>query len=70
MFSSFIVINMYFTRGLQDRILAQTLYSNSNPQQVKWLLTLFCAIMFMYTVKMNMLYLINRIVATDYKQYY
>jgi len=23
-----------------------------------------------YTVKMNMLYLINRIVATDYKQYY
>jgi len=24
---------------------------------------------FTYTVKMNMLYLINRIVATDYKQY-
>jgi len=23
-----------------------------------------------YTEKMNMLYLINRIVATDYKQYY
>jgi len=23
-----------------------------------------------FTVKMNMLYLINRIVATDYKQYY
>jgi len=23
-----------------------------------------------YTVKMNMLYLINKIVATDYKQYY
>jgi len=23
-----------------------------------------------YTVKMNILYLINRIVATDYKQYY
>jgi len=23
-----------------------------------------------YTVKMNMLYLINRIVATDYEQYY
>jgi len=23
-----------------------------------------------YTVKMNMLYLINRLVATDYKQYY
>jgi len=26
--------------------------------------------MHMYTVKMNMLYLINTIVATDYKQYY
>jgi len=25
---------------------------------------------FVYTVKMNMLYLINKIVATDYKQYY
>jgi len=24
----------------------------------------------LYTVKMNMLYLINKIVATDYKQYY
>jgi len=24
----------------------------------------------MHTVKMNMLYLINKIVATDYKQYY
>jgi len=25
---------------------------------------------FSYTVKMNMLYLINKIVATNYKQYY
>jgi len=25
---------------------------------------------FKYTAKMNMLYLINRFVATDYKQYY
>jgi len=27
-------------------------------------------LIYIYTVKMNMLYLINKIVATDYKQYY
>jgi len=30
----------------------------------------FSSLMGTYTVKMNMLYLINIIVATDYKQYY
>jgi len=33
----------------------------------KVILTCYCGI---YTVKMNMLYLIKKIVATDYKQYY
>jgi len=28
------------------------------------------AVWLLYTVKMNMLYLINKIVASDYKQYY
>jgi len=33
-------------------------------------LTDLCTCDLYYTVKMNMLYLINIIVATDYKQYY
>jgi len=33
----------------------------------KVILACYCGI---YTVKMNMLYLIKKIVATDYKQYY
>jgi len=58
------IIKLHFIRKTYYEIILFQLITTSFSKSFFFFVTLH------HTVKMNMLYLIHRIVATDYKQYY